>query len=74
MEEGEEKERKKKREEWLGWGIVFLGPDPLCWMCHQLQLLCAIKGRFKGQSLNFFSAPNVMVVIILARSNQNSQV
>jgi hypothetical protein len=36
-----------------------------------LQLLGAIKGWFEDQSLNFFSVPNVMAVIILARSSQN---
>jgi hypothetical protein len=26
----------------------------LCWLCSKSQLLGAIKGRFVGQSLNFF--------------------
>jgi hypothetical protein len=44
---------------------------PHCWLCHGSQLLGAIKGWLEGQSLNFFSAPNVMEVIILAKSSQN---
>jgi hypothetical protein len=45
--------------------------DPPFWLCSRSQLLGAIKGWFVGQSLNFFPAPSMTAVIILARSSQN---
>jgi hypothetical protein len=50
----------------------FLGLDTLCWLYRVgfLWLLGAAKSWFKGQSLSFMW-PNVIVIIILARSNQN---
>jgi hypothetical protein len=48
-----------------------LGLDSPCWLCCGSQLLGAIKSWFEGQSLNLFSAPNVMAVIIFAGSSQN---
>jgi hypothetical protein len=44
--------KKKKRN---GQGAFFPGPDMPCLLCCAgfLQLLGAIKGQFKGQSLNF---------------------
>jgi hypothetical protein len=58
-----EKEKKKKRNDH---GAFFSrGPDMPCSVRFSWLL-----GAIKGQSLNL-SAPNVMVVVILARSNQN---
>jgi hypothetical protein len=66
------KKKKEKRSEKSPWGRrVFPGLDPPCWLCHVSQVLGPIKVWFEGQSLNFFSAPNVVAVIILARSSQN---
>jgi hypothetical protein len=43
MEEGEEKQRKKRKK--LLWRRrVSLGLDSPCWLCSRLQLLGAIKG------------------------------
>jgi hypothetical protein len=65
-----EKKKKKKKEKKLPLGRwVSLVLDPPCCLCSRLQLLGAIKGWFVGQSLNFFPAPGVMAVIILARSS-----
>jgi hypothetical protein len=45
MEEGEEKESKKKRRKKLPWGRrVSLGLDLPCWLCSRSQLLTTIKG------------------------------
>jgi hypothetical protein len=49
----------------------FLASDLSCWLCQGSELFGIIKGWFKGLSLDFFSAPHVMVDIILARSIHN---
>jgi hypothetical protein len=55
--EKHEKKRKKKKRERSGLGLFFPGPEPdmPCWLCQEgfSRLLGAIKGQFKGQSLNF---------------------
>jgi hypothetical protein len=49
------KKKKTKNKRAMVRGLFFPGPDMPCWLCHVgfLQLLGAIKGCFKGQSLNF---------------------
>jgi hypothetical protein len=47
------------------------GVDPPCLLCRRSQLLCPIKGWLVGQSLNFFPAPSLIAVIILARRSQH---
>jgi hypothetical protein len=42
MEEGEEKERKKR--EFASFFFFFLGLDLPCWLCWGLQMLGAITG------------------------------
>jgi hypothetical protein len=38
-------EEKRRKEKKLLWGRrIFLGLDPPCWLCIELQLLGAIKG------------------------------
>jgi hypothetical protein len=59
----------KKKEKKSPWGVESFpwgGPALLA-----VQLLGAIQGSFEDQSLNFFPAPSVMTIIILARSCQN---
>jgi hypothetical protein len=42
--EGEKKQQKKRREKSLWGRKVSLGLDTPCWLCHESQLLRAIKG------------------------------
>jgi hypothetical protein len=58
---------EKKRKENAGWRDDFLP----CWLCHGSQLLGAIRGWFKVSLCIFFSAPNVIMAVILVGSNQN---
>jgi hypothetical protein len=64
--------KRKKREKHTE--AFFPGPEPdtPCWLCwaRLLHLLGAIKADLRVSLWNS-SPPNVVVVIILARSNQN---
>jgi hypothetical protein len=55
--EKKKKKKKREKEKITAGGLLSQGlrPDTPCWLCLAgfLQLLGAIKGLLKGQSLNF---------------------